>query len=136
MRRTILLVCMVIAVACSDDDTPTSPTAENLEGVWRIISIQLPSQPVQPAPTAARYQVAFEDERVFARVDCNTCIGPFSLNGSTLTVGPSLPCTRAACETASYESAVVAMLNGQHQVSTTTHNLTLTSPRGTMLLQR
>ena len=135
MLRRALLFTVLSFAACSDN-TPTSPTAENLDGVWRIISIQPPSQPVQPAPTAARYQVAFEDERVFARVDCNTCTGPFNLNGSTLTVGPTLPCTRAACETASYESAVVAMLNGQHEVSTTTHNLTLTSSRGTMLLQR
>src|SRR5262245_21379158 len=115
MLRRALLIFLFVFAGCSDDETPTSPTADNLDGVWRIISIQPPSGPVQPAPTGARYQVRFEEERVFARVDCNTCTGPFTLNGSTLTIGPGLPCTRAACETASYESAVVAMLNGQHQ---------------------
>ena len=129
------MITLIIFAGCSDD-SPTSPTAESLEGVWRIISIQPPSQPVQAAPTGARYQVGFEEERVFVRVDCNTCTGPFTVNGNTLTVGPNLACTRAACETASYESAVIAMLGGEHQMAMTTHNLTLTSSRGTMLLQR
>ena len=135
MVRKVLFLTMLAAAGCSDD-TPTSPTAETLEGVWRIISIQPTGQAVQTAPVSARYQVGFEEERVFARVDCNTCTAPFGVSGSTLTIGPSLPCTRAACDTAAYESAVVAMLAGQHQMATTTHNLTLTSSRGTMLLQR
>ena len=135
MQRTAFLAVLFIFAGCSGD-TLTSPTPESLDGVWRIISIQPTGQAVQTTPTAARYQVGFEEERVFARVDCNTCTGPFTLNGATLTVGPTLACTRAACETASYESAVVAMLTGQHQMATTTHNLTLTSGRGTMLLQR
>ena len=135
MLGKIVLISMLAAAGCAEE-LPTSPTAESLEGVWRIISIQPPSQAVQTAPTAARYQVGFEDERVFVRVDCNTCTGPFAVSGNTLTVGPTLACTRAACETASYESAVVAMLGGDHQMATTTHNLTLTSSRGTMLLQR
>jgi heat shock protein HslJ len=135
MLRRILLIS-VLAVAGCGEDTPTSPTPESVDGVWRIISIQPPSQAAQTAPVAAQYQIGFEDERAFLRVDCNTCTGPFTLNGSTLTIGPVLACTRAACETASYESAVVAMLGGAHEISATLHNLTLTSARGTMLLQR
>jgi heat shock protein HslJ len=135
MLRKALLIGM-LAVAGCDDDTPTSPTPESVAGVWRIISIQPPSQPVQPAPTAARYQVAFEDDRAFVRIDCNTCTGGYAVTGSTLTVGPALPCTRAACETADYGNAVVAMLSGSHEMAATLHNLTLTSPRGAILLQR
>lgn len=135
MLRKILLVSVLAVAGCSDD-TPTSPTPDSVDGVWRIISIQPPSQAVQTAPTGVRYQVGFEDERAFVRVDCNTCTGPFTLNGDTLTIGPALACTRAACETAAYESAVVSMLSGTHQVSATLHNLTLTSSRGTVLLQR
>ena len=134
MVKRILLVTMLAVAGCSED-TGTSPTA-SLEGVWRIISIQPTGQPVQTAPVGARYQVAFEGERAFAVVDCNTCTGPFAVSGETLTIGPNMACTRVGCETAAYESAVVAMLGGQHQMATTTHNLTLTSSRGTMLLQR
>jgi heat shock protein HslJ len=125
----------LVFAGCSEE-TPTSPTAESLEGVWRILSIQPAGQAVQPAPVGARYQVGFEDARAFVRVDCNTCTSPYTVAGSTLTIGPVLPCTRAACETASYENAVVAMLNGTHEMASTTQNLTLTSSRGSMLLQR
>lgn len=127
---------IVLVFAGCADDTPTSPTPDSVDGVWRIISIQPPSQPVQTAPVAAQYQIGFENARAFLRVDCNTCTGPFTLNGSTLTIGPALACTRAGCPTASYETAAVSMLGGDHQVSATLHNLTLTSSRGTVLLQR
>jgi heat shock protein HslJ len=134
MLRTLLLVVALFFAACSDD-TSTSPS-ESLEGQWRIISIQPPSQPVQLAPVGAQYQVEFENGRTLARVDCNTCTGPFVLNGATLTIGPTLACTRAACATAAYEGAVLSMLSGDHQIATTLHNLTLSSSRGTILLQR
>ena len=133
MRRALLIA--VLAFAACSDDTTTSPS-QSLNGQWRIISIEPSAQPVQTAPVAAQYQVTFGNERVSALVDCNTCTGSYSVNGTTLTIGPTLACTRAACATASYESAVVTMLSGDHQIATTLHNLTLTSSRGTILLQR
>lgn len=133
MLRTILLIGMLGAIGCSDN--PTSPTA-SLEGVWRILSIQRPPQAVETAPVGVIYQVSFDDGRVSLRVDCNTCAGPYTASGSTLTIGPVLACTRAACGTASYEGAVVSLLNGEHQMASTLHNLTLSSSRGTVLLQR
>lgn len=135
MSRQALLIAMLCFAACSDS-SPTSPTAASLNGVWRIISIQPPAQPVQTAPVGVQYQVEFANGQALLRVDCNTCTGPFGLNGGTLTIGPAFACTRAACATASYESAVVSMLSGDHQTATTLHNLTLSSSRGTILLQR
>ena len=135
MLRPILLVSMLAVAGCSDN-TATSPTPTSVDGVWRIISIQPSSQAVQTAPVGAQYQIGFENDRAFLRVDCNTCTGPFTLSGGTLTIGPALACTRAACSTAAYESAVVSLLSGAHQMSATQHNLTLTSSRGTVLLQR
>lgn len=135
MIRAIVLVSLLGGIGCSED-SPTSPTPASVDGVWRIISIQSASQAVQTAPVGVRYQIGFENERAFLRVDCNTCTGPFTFNGATLTIGPTLACTRAACATASYESAVLSLLGGAHQVAATTHNLTLTSSRGTVLLQR
>jgi len=136
MLRRILLISVLAAAGCSGGDTPASPTPDSVDGVWRILSIQPASQAVQTAPVGAQYQIGFENARAFLRVDCNTCTGPFTLSGGTLTIGPALACTRAACSTATYESAVVSMLSGAHQMSATQHNLTLTSSRGTVLLQR
>lgn len=135
MLRPILLVSILAVAGCSDN-TATSPTPTSVDGVWRIISIQPSSQAVQTAPVGAQYQIGFENDRAFLRVDCNTCTGPFTLSGGTLTIGPALACTRAACSTAAYESAVVSLLSGAHQMSAAQHNLTLTSSRGTVLLQR
>jgi heat shock protein HslJ len=134
LRSALILVVVLIAAACSDD-TPTSPTT-GVEGVWRIISIQPPSQPAQTAPVGVQYQIGLERNRVLLRVDCNTCTGTYSDSGNTLTIGPNLACTRAACSTAAFENAVVSMLSGEHQTAATLHNLTLTSPRGSVLLQR
>ena len=133
--RRGLVTALLVVVGCSDD-TPTSPTADSLDGVWRIISIQPATQPVEIAPVGAQYQIGFQDRRAFVRVDCNTCTGPFAVNGNTLTIGPTLTCTLAACATASYATTVVDMLSGAHEMATTLHNLTLTSSRGSILLQR
>ena len=132
--RSLLISSVLVCAGC--DDTPSSPTPDSIDGVWRIISIQPASQPTQTAPVGVLYQVEFNDTRVSLRVDCNTCTGSFALNGGRLTIGPTLACTRAACATAAFESAVVSLLGGEHQATATLHNLTLTSSRGAILLQR
>ena len=69
MLRTALLSIVLILAGCSDN-TPTSPTLNSIDGVWRIISIQLhPAQPVQTAPVGVQYQIEFENSRVSLRVD-------------------------------------------------------------------
>jgi heat shock protein HslJ len=135
MQRIVLMSAVLILAGCSDN-TPASPTPDSVDGEWRIISIQPASQPLQTAPVGAQYQVGFEGGRVSLRVDCNTCNGSFMLSVAALTIGPALACTRAACATASFENAVVSLLAGDHQLRATLHNLTLTSSRGTVLLQR
>ena len=135
MVQRIALVALLTTAACSAD-TPSSPTRESLEGVWRVISIQPASQPTQLAPVGVLYQVTFENGLTFARVDCNTCGGSYVRSGNSLTITSTLACTRAACPTSAYENAVVSLLGGEHQMAMTLHNLTLTSDRGTILLQR
>jgi heat shock protein HslJ len=130
-----LALAMIFVAGCAAD-SPSSPSSAELDGVWRIISIQPATQSVQLAPVGVLYQVTFDDGRTSVRVDCNVCTGGFTSDRNTLTVGPQLACTRAACDTASYENAVLTLLSGDHQYTTTLHNLTLTSSRGTMLLQR
>ena len=136
MVRAVALTLVLLSAAGCEHSSPNSPTQAALEGTWRIISIQPASQPVQTAPVGVRYQVAFDNGLTRVQVDCNTCSGSYTRSETTLTIGPTLACTRAACETASYESAVLALLGGEHQVSTTLHNMTLTSSRGSVLLQR
>ena len=120
--------------ACSG--TPASPSSTALTGTWRITTIQPAGQAVQAAPAGAAYELTFDGSRVSARVDCNTCSGAFMLAGSSLMIGPGLACTRAACATAAFESAVVGILGGSHEISATSSTLMLNSSRGTVTLAR
>ena len=52
--------------------------------------------------------------------------------GRVIVIAP----TRAACATASYETAVVTLLTGGHEVSSSGNALTLTSTRGSVTLAR
>jgi heat shock protein HslJ len=133
MREAVFVLVLAMA-GCST--APSSPSTAVLSGTWRIVSIEAASQPAQPAPAGAAYDVTFEGARISARVDCNSCNGMFMLNGSALTIGPTLACTRAACATASYETAVVTLLTGGHEVSSTSNTLSLNSNRGSLTLAR
>jgi heat shock protein HslJ len=135
VSRKLLFLAVLFVAGCAGN-SPTSPTSTDVDGVWRIVSIQPAAESVQFAPVGVLYQVTFDEGRTSVRVDCNVCTGRFTSDGNTLVFGPQLACTRAACQTASYENAVLTLLTGEHQYATTLHNLTLTSSRGTVLLQR
>lgn len=137
-----LVLAAVVAVACSDaPGTPTSPsanngslalTAEQLGGTWTLTSIVAPGQAAQPAPAGATYTLSFADGRLSTRADCNTCTGTFTLSGSTLTAGPALACTRAACPTMAFESVYTGILSGESAVALTGNTLVLNSARGSL----
>ncbi len=141
---TALLV--VVASACSS--TPTAPTREQaasasaytaaqLEGTWSLTSIHPAGTSLQPRPDNAVYSITFAtDGRLSTRADCNVCGGAFALAGATLTAGPNLACTRAFCQTASFESAYTTMLSGDSIVTATGSTLTLASSRGTIQFVR
>ena len=125
--------------ACSSDRLPTAhssgPTAL-LTGTWRIVSIQPAAQGSQPAPSSAIYEVAFDGGRVSARLDCNDCNGNLSTAGSSVTIGPALACTRAACATMLFENIVVSVLPGEHELTAAGSAVTLRSARGVITLTK
>ena len=98
--------------------------------------MQLTGQSVQPAPAGATYRLTFADGRLSTRVDCNTCGGTFGLSGQTLTAGPALACTRAACPTMAFENEYTRVLSGESSVAMSAGTLVLTSSRGTLRYTR
>ena len=114
------------SVGCSNSpSTPTSPssgagslalTADQLAGTWDLSSIQPAGQVAQAAPADATYTLTFADTRLSTRADCNVCSGGFTLSEDTLTAGPALACTRAACPTMAFESTYMGMLGGESTV--------------------
>ena len=133
-----LVLAAILASACSESPAnPTSPSAGSglptlttgqLTGSWTLTSLQSAGQPAQASPAA--YTISFADGRVSTRVDCNQCSGTISVSGQTLTVGPNLACTRAACATMAFESLYTSILSGDHTVEVSGNALVLSSARG------
>ena len=141
-----LLVVASFALGCTQSSSiPTSPsgangslslTAEQLAGSWNLVSIQPAGQSDQVSPSGARYALTFADGRLSTRADCNTCSGAFVLSGQTLTAGPAMACTRAACRTMEFESTYTRLLSGESAVTLSGDTLVLSSARGVLRFTR
>ena len=126
-----------LAVARATGEAPaSSPTAGQLAGTWTLLSIQPAGQAEQATPTGTTYALTFADGRLSTRADCNTCNGGFTLSGQTLTAGPALACTRAACRTMEFENAYTRLLGGEATVTLSGDSLALSSSRGVLRLAR
>jgi heat shock protein HslJ len=131
----------LFAVGCSDSSTTSAPsslgvTADQLSGSWTLVSMQLTGQGVQAAPAGATYSLTLTDGRLSTRVDCNMCSGVFAVSGQTLTAGPALACTRAACPTMAFENEYTRLLSGDSSVTLSDSTLVLSSARGTLRYRR
>jgi heat shock protein HslJ len=141
-----LLVVATFAIGCAQSaSTPTSPSAvggsltlttDQLAGTWNLSSIQPGGQSDQATPPGASYTLIFADGRLSTRADCNMCSGAFALSGQTLTAGPALACTRAACPTMAFENTYTKLLGGDSTVTLSGDTLVLSSARGVMRFTR
>src|SRR4030095_910322 len=138
-----LFAAVSLAIGCAQSSSiPTSPsgaggsltlTTEQLAGTWNLVSIHPAGQSEQSTPSGANYTLTFADGRLSTRADCNMCSGAFSLSGPTLSAGPALACTRAACPTMEFESKYTSVLSGESTVTLSGNSLTLSSSRGVLL---
>jgi heat shock protein HslJ len=106
------------------------------DATWTLASIQPAGQAVQLAPANASYEVIFGESRISTKVDCNRCTGGMSIAGNTLTIGPALACTRAACPTMAFEHVYLELLTGESSARVDGDSLTLSSPRGVLHFRR
>ena len=141
MKNIRLLVSLSFvasfALGCAGS-TPllTSPDVTAIPGTWNLVSIQPAGEAEQVKPSGASYTVTFADGRLSTRVDCNSCAGPYTVDGQKLVAGPSLACTRAACATMAFENAYTKLLGGESTVALSDGALVLTSPRGVLRFMR
>ena len=155
--RSLASVILVVAAAagCDSGQTPTSPSAgvsaptpstggttstasspEQLSGRWILAAIQPAGQAEVTVTGGATYELTLGEGRVSTRVDCNTCGGGLVLGARTMTVGPLLACTRAACATMAFENAYLGILAGESDTRVDGDTLTLTSTRGALRFRR
>ena len=128
--------------------SPTSPsdqsplsgsrglTVDQLAGTWSLQSLQPAGDADQTTPAGATYTLSFSDGRLSTQADCNRCGGAFTVSGQTLTAGPALACTRAACPTMAFESIYMGLLGGDSTVTLTDGTLVLSSARGVLRFTR
>ena len=143
-----VILTAFLVVGCSRSSlSPTSPsstppapasavTTDQLAGVWNLVSIRVAGGTEQAAPAGATYNMAITGGRLSMRADCNVCSGTFVLSGQTVTAGPALACTRAACATMAFENAYTSLLAGDSTVTLSTNSLTLSSARGVLRFTR
>jgi heat shock protein HslJ len=141
-----LVLATSFAVGCSDQpagptalsrDSGTSGlTANQIAGNWTVVSIRPQSEAEQVVPSGATYALSVIDGRVSTKADCNVCGGSLVVGGETLTIGPLLACTRAACSTMAFESAYIGILSGDSTARLDGESLTLTSARGDVRFRR
>ena len=138
------LIALTASACTSSSTSPTAPSsiagstalnADAMASTWRLQSIQKAGQPEQPAPARADYTLAFTD-RLSVRADCNTCSSSYTVSGSTITVGNTMACTRAACPTMAFENEYTGLLTGEHTVTTTPTSMVWMSSRGTIRFVR
>ena len=143
----LVLVATLVAACSESSSTPTAPSsttgagtlalsADQLSGTWTLVSIQPTGQAEQTKPAGATYTVNFADGRLSTRVDCNMCAGSFALSEQTLTAGPALACTRAACPTMAFENTYTSILGGDSTVALSGSTLVLSSARGVLRFVR
>ena len=111
-------------------------TSNQLAGTWNLVSMRPAGQAEQATPSGATYVLIFDAGRLSTRVDCNVCNGVFALSGQTLTAGPALACTRAACPTIAFENAYTSLLGGDSTVTLSGDTLVLSSARGVLRFVR
>ena len=149
LRSVLALVtfALLTAVGCSESaSSPTSPstspggsqalTADRLSGTWTLRSIQSRDGAEHAAPANATYTLTLADNRLSTRADCNSCSGAFTVSGRTLTAGPALACTRAACATMDFEQDYTRLLAGDSTITLSGNTLELSSARGVLRFTR
>jgi heat shock protein HslJ len=136
-RSLIGLAVASVAFGCAGTAAaPTAPSSADLAGSWNLVSIQPAGQADQPTPAGASYTLSFADGRLSTRVDCNVCSGAFALSERTLTAGPALACTRAACPTMAFDNTYTSLLSGDSTITLSGDTLVLSSPRGVLRFRR
>jgi len=137
----VLFLLPVLSSACAGNAPafPTGPSstvaalnlsASQVAGMWVLTSIQTDKGGVQTVPGVGSYTLTFADNRVSTKADCNVCNGSVMFSGDTITIGPALACTRAACPTMAFESVYESILAGSSTAAIDAHTLTLVSDRG------
>lgn len=132
----VILLTGVFAGGCSNPTSPTTLSAEQLAGTWTLVGQQRPGEAEIPPPPGVFFRMEIADGRAAITADCNRCNGPGTVGDSTVTIGPTLACTRAFCASAPLDDIFLRLLAGESSATLDGDRLTLRSERGVLHFQR
>ena len=134
-RRSAVLGALLLVVAgCGGD--PSGPSG-SLLGRWQLQAFQRADGRPVDIPAPGRFAVEFRaDGRVTVRADCNRCTGTYQADGSSLTIGPQLACTRAFCPSAPLDEQYVAALASAISYEVRGDRLTILGQGGVLRFSR
>ncbi len=137
--------CRAVAVACANNPLAPSMTssseattiaAEVVPGVLKLQSLTRADATTVTISDPQQFTLEFLDNnRVAVKADCNRASGSFTLNGTTLTIGP-MAVTKAYCGSASLDGEFLSLLGGETVATVSTTSLVLSSARGALRFSR
>ena len=134
MRQWGVAAAVLLAVAC--DETPTTPSAQEIAGRWVVERMQPLNGATITPPSGVVLAIDFAGDRISVQGDCNVCSGRYTLTGRTLTLSP-LACTRRACREGSLEGPFFDLLATAQSAQLVPGPLLLIeSQRGRIVLRR
>jgi heat shock protein HslJ len=136
MPNTLALILLAAGAAglasCGND----LPGSSEVQGEWRLVSLERPGAPATPPPDPASFTLRLDgDGRIALRADCNSCGGPYRLEGDSLTT-EGVACTKVFCRSSPFDSVFLQILEGRSSVRIRDGQLVLSSDRGRLVFAR
>jgi heat shock protein HslJ len=132
------LLAPVLVAACSGPTGPsnTAVSTDQIAGTWTLTAQQPSGQGEVVPPAGVVFSIEFVDGRAAVRADCNRCNGAAAVGDSSITVGPTMACTRAFCPSAPLDDTFLKLLSGESTATIDGNTLTLRSDRGVLRFRR
>ena len=125
----VVLILAVGAVGC--DENPVSPS-EIVDITWKLESIARVGNALVTVPNPEQFTVRFESSnRIQVRADCNSCSGGYTLDGSSMSIGP-LACTRVACPMPGLDTLFTSALENVRSATVANDALIMTGSEFTL----
>jgi heat shock protein HslJ len=125
-----------LAPSITSSHEATTIAAEVVPGVLKLQSLTHADATTVTISDPQQFTLEFLDNnRIAVKADCNRASGAFTLNGTTLTIGP-MAVTKAYCGSASLDSEFLSLLGGETVATVSPTSLVLSSARGALRFSR
>jgi heat shock protein HslJ len=135
-RRCAAAIAALTVGVLACDESPTAPTADDLNGRWQLTAIEPRGRPAIAPRAGTDVGLEFMGERLLIRSDCNACSGSVNTANGTFRTS-ALACTLRACTEDSIEGPYLQLLTSATTISVIAGGvLRLDGPDGSLSFRR